>query len=407
VDRLTSETAGWLVSADGLEAVAATSTRLSGGASALAVASSLRQELGAPDRVSAVLGAAEARLRSGWERDPSDLLLFTRESLEQASAPVVSRWRARRFAAQDVWDLCAGCGGDTMALAAVARSVTAVELDPGRSVLLRHNLEVLGLAATVVTADALQVRPPAHCLVHVDPARRRDGRRVRRLAETVPSVPALSARHGAARGLGIVLSPALDHDDPDHPPDAEVEYLQLGNDLVEAVAWQGALREEGASATATLLPAGVQRSRRGPRPPRLAVGQLGTHLIEVAPAAVRARLHDDLGGEIGAKRIAARRALLTTEGRPPSSPWYRARHVLAVLPARAKQVRGWLRHEDPGEIEIALHGVSLDPERWWREIGRPPRGPGGIRLELIRLDEGTVVIVTDGSPGDDGPGPSS
>jgi hypothetical protein len=407
VDRLTSEVAEWLVSEAGLEAVAAASTRLRGGAGALAVASSLRQELGDPDRVSAVLGAAEARLRSVRDREQADLLLFTRESLEQASAAAVSRWRARRFSEQDVWDLCAGCGGDTMALAAVARSVTAVEWDPGRSVLLRHNLEVLGLIATVVTADALQVRPPAHCLVHVDPARRRDGRRVRRLAETVPSVPALVARHGAARGLGIVLSPALDHDDPDHPPDAEVEYLQLGNDLVEAVAWQGALRAEGASATATLLPAGVQRSRRGPRPPRLAVAKLGTHLLEVAPAAVRARLHDDLGGEIGAKRIAARRALLTTEGRPPSSPWYRARPVLAVLPARAKQVRGWLRHEDPGEIEIALHGVSLDPERWWREIGRPPRGPGGIRLELTRLDEGTVVIVTDGSLGDVGPGPSS
>ena len=35
------------------------------------------------------------------------------------------------------------------------------------------------------------------------------------------------------------------------------------------------------------------------------------------------------------------------------------------------------------------------PQRWWRELGRPTRGPGGVRVELVRTDEGALAIITD------------
>jgi hypothetical protein len=79
---------------------------------------------------------------------------------------------------------------------------------------------------------------------------------------------------------------------------------------------------------------------------------------------------------------------------PPASPWYRVRPVIEVLPARPAPIRRWLSGSDHGPMELVLHGVSADPTAWWRQLGRPPRGPGGIRIELVRRDEDAIAIVT-------------
>jgi hypothetical protein len=57
-------------------------------------------------------------------------------------------------------------------------------------------------------------------------------------------------------------------------------------------------------------------------------------------------------------------------------------------------VRRWLRDRDVPPLELAVHGLEVDVAAWWRELGRPPRGPTGWRLALVRLDDGAVAIVT-------------
>jgi hypothetical protein len=510
--ELDPPTARWLTSPEGLAAVAATTTALDavagqGGAAAerrveLEVATRARQRWPEPGRAPAVVAAAIARRRARAAWPDAERLLFTRTGLEQASDPVVSAWRARRFAAarDGVWDLGAGIGGDTLALGAVTAPVRAIDLDTARLVLLTHNAAVRGLAVETETADALTVRPPRGVWLHADPGRRRtDGSRVSRLRDHHPPVGALVSAHAGAAGLAIVLSPAVDLDDPDLPDGAELEFVAIGDRLVEAVAWLGDLAVPGRAATATILtpaclrsgegrpgqpasgarpgppasggpaggpasgarpgppasgaPAGEPASGPRPGPPasgapageppsgpppvsaasgpapgseptprssgpagavdtaehvslardrgtrvELPVGEVADHLVEIAAPAVRARLHDAIGAELGARRLARGRALLTVRGEPPPSPWYVARPVVAVLPARPKAVRAWLRGRDAPELELAFHGVAADAADWWRGLGRPPRGPNGWRLELVRLDTGAMAIVT-GPPG--------
>jgi hypothetical protein len=69
--------------------------------------------------------------------------------------------------------------------------------------------------------------------------------------------------------------------------------------------------------------------------------------------------------------------------------------VLAVTRARPGAVRAWLRTHDVGPVEIVTHGVRVDPGTFWREIGRPPRGPNGVRIELVRRDDDSIAIITD------------
>jgi hypothetical protein len=407
MNELDLQVARWLTGPDGLASVAAVTGALDAGRDELAVASGLRRDGLDPARATAVLAAADARRRARGRWPDADRLLFTPIALEQASDPQVAAWRARRFAGLPVWDLCAGVGGDTLAIGAAAATVTAVDLDPARLELLAHNAAVRGLEVRTIVADALVVALPAGAVMHADPGRRRDGRRVRRLADHLPSVAGLLEVHAAAPARAVVLSPAVALDDPDLPGDAELEFVQVGDRLVEAVLWAGAVRQtrDGAGptqATATLLPAGVSRSRAA-RGPQLPVGEVGTALLQVAPAAVRARLHDTIGAEVGARRLARARALLTVDELPDASPWFQRRLVHGVVPARPRQVRTWLRRAEERPVEIAVHGLDADPTTWWRELGRPPRGPHGWRIELVRTDRGGVAIVTTSVPDDAGP----
>lgn len=387
------DAASWLASPEGAATVRDVAARLAGGEDVLRLATELRRRGMGADRAAAATGCAAAQLSTGRR------LLGPPTALEQASHPQVAAWRARRFAtAERVVDLCAGVGGDAVALAREAGSVVAVERDPARTVCLAGNAREADVAVDAVTGDALGPAVRTTGAVHADPSRRRGDRRARRLADYAPSVGALAARTSASSARAIVVSPAVDLSDPELPR-GEVEFVQVGAGLVEAVVWSGDLA--AATATATLLPAGLQRSRRGD-PDRLPVGAIGGWLVEVAPAAVRARLHDSLGAEIGARRVAERRALLTADDRPPASPWWRARAVEAVLPPRGRAVRAWLRSADERPLEVAAHGVDIAPEAFWRAIGRPPRGPVGRRVDLVRLDDGAVAVVSVGPADVDG-----
>jgi hypothetical protein len=398
--------AAWLVTDDGRAAVGDATELVRSIADPVRRATLLRRSVSDPDQAALALQVATALDRLAARGIDTSGLLVTRVAAEQASDPVVAAWRAQRYLGVEVWDLCAGIGGDAVAIGAVASSLTCVERSVSRATLLRHNLGVRGVDAEVLVADALEVTPPVTAWIHSDPGRRVGERRVRALRDTQPPVDALLAAHRDAPAVGVVVGPGVDLGDPAMPPDAEVEFVQRGDQLVEAVLWLGALRSDGgrALATATLLDptTGDHVSRtRSEEQRALPVGALGDHLVEVAPAAVRARLHDRLGAElpVAARRVARRRALVTTDGAPPPSRWYRARPILAVLPPRPRAVRRWLRDHDAAPVELAAHGVDVQLDAWWRELGQPHRGPQGIRIELVRRDDDAVALVTDAHAG--------
>ncbi len=63
--------------------------------------------------------------------------------------------------AERVLDLCAAPGGKTMQMAAAGASVTALDISGPRMARVRENLARTGLAAELITADALQWQPDA------------------------------------------------------------------------------------------------------------------------------------------------------------------------------------------------------------------------------------------------------
>jgi hypothetical protein len=407
MEQVPVELATWAVG-PGLSAIARATDLLDAGADAFAVATDLRRDHPA-DRAAFAAAAAHTRVlarRSGIAR--AGELVLTREGLEQASAPEVAAWRARRAAATGapLQDWCAGTGGDAVALAAHG-PVVAVEADPGRAVLARHRAAVLGVPVDVVVGDVLASPVDARgALVHADPDRRDgSGRRARTLATHGPPVGALLTAAHAAAGVLVAVAPGTAWDDPDLPPDAEVVFCQVGQRLVEAVVAVGAAAT-GARSRAVLLHAGVERTAT-PGAARAPVGAVGAWLVRPAVAAVRARFHDELAAEIGGWRIADRRALLTADDEPPPSPWWSAERVLAVVPARPRAVRDVLRTHPDVAVELLLHGFVADPVAFLRRAGRPRTGPDDVRVHLVRRDDDAVAIVTASDKGDDPGRPAS
>ena len=172
--------------------------------------------------------------------------------------------------------------------------------------------------------------------------------------------------------------------------------MQVGRQLTEATLWLGASREAGpgapAARSATLLPEGTH-VRGTPTPPAGDVRALGDWLAVPEPALVRARLVDVVAAELGLGRLARHRALFTTD-HPTSSPWFRCEQVEAVVAARPRSVRDALRGIASAPVEVVTHGMSVDLGGWWRGMGSPPRGPHGLAVHLVRLDDTSRAVVT-------------
>lgn len=429
VETLAPAVAAWLVG-DGADAVRQATTWLDDGMDDLAVGTRLRATGLAAAQAVATADAARARRRLREQGHPfADDLLVTSAALEQASPRAAARWRRGALdrvtggsgPSTSLTDLCAGAGLDAVVLAQDGRRVVAVEQDPARATLARHNLAATGAEARVVVGDALA--EPLVGPVHADPGRRRaDGRRTSALADVAPPVGALVARWRATGSPALVVScsPALALDDPDLPADAELAFLEVEGRLVDAVLVLGRAAAPGARRAVLLDTDGRVQARAssgaagsgvvevdalapgasgggpsGPDPLDHDVDVTGRWLVEARPALVRARLHEAVGAAHGMRRASSRRALLVSDEPPPPSPWWSSRQVVADLPPRPRALRRWLATTEPRPVEWVLHGVREDVGRLHGAAGRPPRGPDGWRAELVAVAGGRRLLVTD------------
>ena len=155
--------------------------------------------------MSAAVRLALARRKAAGKFERGDRMWVEPVGVEQATAEPVARHKALRFqSCPIVVDLCAGIGGDAIALAGNSR-VVAVDLDPGMCRRLRWNAEVYEVADSVlaVQARAESFAIPAGARVHIDPDRRALGdRRARALEDYAPGPAVLGRAHrtGPRRG---------------------------------------------------------------------------------------------------------------------------------------------------------------------------------------------------------------
>jgi hypothetical protein len=332
---------------------------------ALALGTRLRAQYPA-DLVAAALAQHELRLAARDKFSRAMQMFFTRDGLEQASAEVVARHRAARYAgAADgsalVADLCCGIGGDLIALAA-DHPVRAVDRDPVHLRMALANAAVYGVAGQVQAEqqDVRQARLAGVSAAFIDPARRAGGRRLRPDAAD-PPLDWCFGLAGQIPKLGIKTAPGIPRDAV--PPGWELEFIAVRRDLKEAVAWSPALA--GSATRATVLPGGHTLLPQ-PGPP-VPVRPPGEFLLDPSPAVTRAGLVAELARAVGGWQIDRHIAFLCTAG-PVRTPFARTQQVIDSAPWQQRQLPARLRQLGIGTVDIRRRGLAGDVDRLRQQL---------------------------------------
>jgi SAM-dependent methyltransferase len=313
-------------------------------------------------------------------------MFFTRAGLEQASAEPVARHRARRYPdAGQVADLCCGIGGDLIALAA-SRAVLAVDHDRLHLRMARANAEACGVADRVTTAlaDVRDADLSGVRAVFIDPARRTARGRLR-AGDSQPPLDWCVRLADRVGRVAIKAAPGLPHEAV--PPGWELEFVAVGRELKEAVAWSPA--QATAARRATILPAGdtlVQATEGEPtdvRPP-------GEFLFDPNPAVTRAGLVRELARMIGAWQIDERIAFLSADS-PARTPFARVLRVIDSAPWQQKRLPARLRALDIGAVDIRRRGLAGDVELLHRQLR--PSGSRRATLVMTRVNDRPWALV--------------
>ena len=355
----------------------------------LQLAERLRGEMSVTNAY-AILETVLLRQRAEKKFERAADMYFTRPALEQASAEVVSRYRAKRFheaGLKKIADLGCGIGGDALALAEKAE-VTGVDLDPVRLAMAQENVAVYGKGAAFhpLQADLEEMLPLEASAVFADPGRRDEqGRRLYSVHEYRPSLDLLRSWRSQIPDMGIKISPGVDY--AELPAEAEVEFISVQGEVREGMLWFGRLRR-GVERQATLLPGGEVLTNENN--PDVAVQPPGRYLYEPDGAVIRAHLVEHLAAQLEAAKISDDIAYLTADTHT-HTPFARCFAIEDVLPFQLKRVRQYLRQRKIGRVTIKKRGSPLDPDTLRKQLRLK-----GERHRIIFLTQAAgqpVVII--------------
>jgi hypothetical protein len=309
--------------------------------------------------------------------------LFTDDALQQATAAVVARHRARRLAGQRVHDATCSVGTELAALRHTAALVLGSDIDEVRLAMARHNL---GPDVPLCRADAL--RPISRdTVVVLDPARRAGGRR---RFDPTAYLPPLDALAEVYRGRPTVVkcAPGIDFDAVRRLGfDGEVEVVSAGGAVREACLWSPALAEPGVRRRAGVLDRGATPDEMltDADPDDCGSGPPGRWIVDPDGAVVRAGLVRQYGTRHGLWQLDPDIAYLTGDRLPYG---VRGFEIIDQLPLREKVLRQSLSALDCGPLEILVRGVDVDPDALRRRL--KPAGTQSLSLVIMRMGAGTA-----------------
>jgi hypothetical protein len=386
----------WLQSEDGERAIAQAAERLG---DPMAAVTALRR-VWTREQSAAAIRQAELRRRAARKFSRAARMFFLPEALEQASGEAVARWRAERFRPFDrIADLCCGIGGDSLALGEVAW-IAGVDADVERLSFARANARAVGLAARCAWIHAripeLPVRVSA---AFADPDRRPAGARTRRLEQMAPSLSELLSLHPRIPHLSVKLSPALDDAELSAAVTSRAHELEFISDhgvCKEAVLWLGDLVT--ARRRASRLPERVTLTDADPA--EGAVRAPGAYLFEPDAAVIRAHLVEQIAASLGAWKIDAQTALLSSDI-PAASPLARCFAVHEVASPNVKAIGLWLRSRGYGSVIVKRRASPIEPETVHRQL-QPyldRSSPREALLLFTRIADRRVVFLCEPTAG--------
>jgi SAM-dependent methyltransferase len=339
-----------------------------------------------PEQARAALEIAQLRRRAVEKfGDDAARMFFTRDALEQASDPLIRRYRSQIATGLCVVDVCCGIGADSLAMNQAGGDVLGLDIDPVCTRIAEYNAAALGLNAQFRVADVRDSLPDSD-LIFFDPARRDlNGKRIYDVERYQP--PLSLIREWLAPRIVAKLSPGVELEQL-AAYGGSVEFISVKGDLKEAVLWLGF---GGSERKATLLT--QQQSyhwESGDLPVSASLSKPLGWLIEPDAALLRAGLVADLALALAASQLDETIAYLTMDERP-NSPWVRTWKIVDWMPFHLKRLRAYLRERNVGQVTVKKRGAAITPEELI--AGLKLKGHESRTLALTRCQGQPIVLI--------------
>ena len=362
----------------------------------LKLITSLRKDL-SPQQAGSVLELARLRKKAVSKfGDDASKLYFTKDALEQASDPLVRRYRTLEvFSGQNIVDACCGIGADSIAFAQAGAHVVGLDIDPTRVEMARLNAQALSIQnATFEVADVCAGVPEAD-LIFFDPGRRdANGKRIFDVERYEP--PLSTIRGWQAGRVTVKLSPGVDLAQLQAYPGL-VCFVSVRGELKEAMLMSDPHIRRTGSYLAVLI-GGTEHApdileKLNSDDKAIApISEPRGWLVEPDPAIIRAGRVADLALELGGAQLDPEIAYITTDEKT-NSPWVRAWKINDWMPFNLKKLRAYLRERNVGTVTVKKRGTAVTPEELIAKLKLNGSGSRTIVLSRCRGDQ--IVMVCD------------
>lgn len=339
-------------------------------------------------------------------------MFFTPVQLEQATDCQIAAYKAERFhrvgEGRLIQDYCCGIGGDLIAFAARGLAF-GWELSPVARLLVEKNLAAAADAyvgdgsvkGSVHEADVTELAPAATDIWHVDPDRRTDGRRSTTLEHHSPGPDVIDRWRSAAPDGAVKLAPGSEP--PEHwQRDGELEWITSQRECRQLVVWFGQLATApGQRRASVLIPhqRGDDAAYQVPESASFvgdpdescsAVDTPQRYLYDPDPAIIAGHLLGAIANNYGLRSLGSGGAYLTGD-EELANPLLSSFEIEESLPLRTAAVADWLAARNVGRVEVKKRGVTIDPEKFRRDLKL--RGENEATVILTRAGKRQLAII--------------
>ncbi|MFA6369757.1 class I SAM-dependent methyltransferase [Candidatus Falkowbacteria bacterium] len=335
-------------------------------------------------------------------------LFFTSSGLEQASSEAIARHLAERLSIfPKVVDLGCGLGFNSIFLAAVGTSVTAVDCDLDRLRLAKANAAVYGVAEKITFLEEDFLSPSfsdfyenkllnfgTNLAFFLDPARNLAGdRKTRSLINSKPNLFELLPKiFEFTNNVAVKISPAFDYRELEQlPGDPELELISENGVCKVAMLWFGAFKKT--KRRATVLGANQKIFSLTSGPESFEFSRPLNYLYLPDKAVARAQLTATFAAAYDLKLISPIIPLLSASNfkRVPASRYFK---TISQGPFSLKSLKRLLKEQKIDRAELVLWHLQLKVEEL-RERLKLKEGGGRTIFVFSTEQTGNYYILAE------------
>lgn len=322
--------------------------------------------------------------------------LATRLALQQSTDHWLASYKSQQFPANvAVYDVCAGVGGDSLALA-TRGPVIALDRDPLLCACLQYNATQCGRnSLQVVCGPAEECSLPPDACLHIDPDRRVDAKRQVDPNCYSPSIPTVNRLLQQSVFAAVKLAPAAQIPDSWRDQMKRLEWISRDGECRQQVAWfepeavtdnlrqATRIERDGSSSVLSATQEAYTSCRAA------ITDDVGSWLIDWDPAIRAAHLSDFAGIQLNATAVGDASGFFTIDHLPVAIPSWRKLFSLFRVewcgPLDRKQIRRILQENPPHALEIKVRGADVLPEALRPEV--LPKRKSTVRIRAGLMDQ--------------------